>query len=452
MVKVPKWLGGNKNKDIVTGFFLEEDEELSAVAPSTQSVATQPAAAGLADALHKKFEENSKQTARPVTPQDFSQDNFFALSDLLKAKYNSGVELKSTMKPVPVSFADQGETVAINFKGHDHSFTVGKKGVRADIDPNATMTAEAASKLAELAKTTGTNGKPVVLKGSDENKIMLYMAAQQHGLNIKNAAEIEKIQQKNPQLVQAVQQRWATHKAKEVFEQPVGLIALNLGVVDEKERERAGQVHAELVAISLKRQIVAKDDKTDLFGLMRNDAERKAMIDKLGVTPGEMQAAREIASTQGKGVPNDVPKFFMVANIPQDSKNLILQAQADVRALGAVDRIKAGNAVATPDAEYEKMFSMVGKYKDPEAVVHAQERNANVTAIETNVAKGAEPNGTVLALIERSATKSLSETAGVVHEKGHVQLAAAMTLIAQSHIATAAPAPGAAPNRNGGPV
>lgn len=447
MVKVPNWLGGNKKKDTITGIF-EDDEELGAVAPSVQ-----PVSAGPAETLHQTFDQKSTQTARPVALQDFSQDNFFILSDLLKSKYNSGAELKNVMKPVPVSFVDQGQTVAVRIKGHDHSFTVGEKGVRADIDPSATMTVEAAVKLAELAKTTGTNGKPVVLKGSDENKIMLYLAAQQSGLNVKNAAEIDKLQQKNPQLVQAVQQRWATHAAKAVFEQPVGLIALNLNVVDAAERERAGKVQAELVAISLKRQDVAKDDKTDLFGLMRNDDARKAMIEKLGVTHSEMNAASQIASTQGKGVPNDVPKFFMIANIPQDAKNLILQAQADVRALGAIDRVKKGASNDMPQAEFDKMFSMVGnpKFKEPQEVVHAQERNMNVTALETQVARGADVPVSAFISPERSAVKSLNTAAQAVAQMGHRDLAAAMMLVAQSHAAPAAPASGA-PNRNGGPA
>lgn len=444
------WLKRKKQPDGMVGiFFGDEEDDQTSAAPAAGSPAANP------NSLSGNFEQkrDTKPESKPVSQLDLSRDNFPILSDLLKNKFG-GAELKQVMKPVAVAFDDKGDKVEVAVKGHAHSFTVAKNSVQANVAQGGTLTAESADKLAELSKTTGTNGKPAVLKGNDEQKILLFLAAQKHGIEVKNAAEIQKLQKTNPELVNKVMQSWMTHQAKQTFDLPVGEIASRLGVIEEKERARAGLVQADLVAISLKRP---KDDKTDLFGLMRNDDARKAKIEELGITSAEMSAARQIASTQGRGVPNDVPKFFMIAKTEEVDRNLIFQAQADVRALSAIDRIKAGHADAMPDNDYETMFSMVGKTRpgqkaDPDFVVHAQGRNATVHALETSVAKGAELSATVLAIHERSALQSLLKAADGVAQRGHAELANAMRLVAQTHIAPAAPAPGGEPPRPGAPA
>ncbi len=402
------------------------------------------------ESLKNKFEEAPKRAVLDeLSKKDVSLDSFKALSALLKDLYKSEDELKDVTKPVslPLAFVQDSTGFTVNVQRHAHAYRIEEKSVRVEIPEGSSLSTEAADFMASTSKTTKLNGKPVVLNGSSEEKILLLFAAEKNGLDVKNAAEIKKLQKTEPALWAAVETRWETHVAKTVFDKPVGDISVDLAIAPDQERKRAGEVQADLVAISLKRP---KDDKTDLFKLMRDPAEREAKKQSLGVTEDDMKAARNIASVkEGKGVPNDVPKFFMILNIPQGDKNLIMQAQADVRALKSTEYAKTGRAVAMSEQESDRMFGKIGAFgNEPASVVNAQTRWQNASAHEGRVARGVEQKPGLPGL-ENAALESLKTVAEAFYQKGHKMAGQALEIIAESYKPAAPAAAPSAPKPSG---
>lgn len=388
-------------------------------------------------------------------PTDFNTNSFFALSDLLEQKYKSGVALKSIVtSPIALAYREEGKGIAVRAQNSPNTIIIEEKSVRA----NAISSLQDAELMVAGAKSNKLNGKPVVLNGSDEEKLLLLVAAKKHGLAVKNENEIAALQTKNPQAWNNVQAKLAAaqgdvpkaektsvEKTKDLFNLPIGPIALRMNLVDEAGREKAAARQAELVAIAAKRPA---DDKSDLSTLKFDD-QIAAKVKELGITADDLKAARAVVDA-GKGVPDGVPKFGELLPVAKPEQHAIYTAQAALRTLEIVNRIETGTVKPIQESDVAAFYKIgnlngTGKFPDPGMVTHAQAVYGMAMLNEMKVAAGLDPKPSA-AGFKVAALESLSEAAGAFRKLGHELAASSLEEVIDSYkpaaFAPAAPAPG----------
>lgn len=322
------------------------------------------------------------------------------------------------------------------------------------------------------ANHKGVNNETLDLQGSDEERMMLYLAAQQFGfadkINQKNLEKIkldEAAQQKIQQTMQTVWDKFTkdegkmsnkdfekaandkpavdTDRVKEDFGQPIGAI---MNFYHQKYDKKAVEdVKVSLLAL----YYYEKDQGSDILPKFkgnidfRNDEinsvdKLKAFVAANNVPQSYLDKAQEEVDAW-KPAPQDFPKMGEIADgyrmTNPKVKNQLLTAQAIVRTMSRVERLEAG----TPEVEQDKnktFFGHLGKFpNDPPELKEAQQLYALATAAEQAKAQGVDL-GMVFPDAEnmrKSALASLDKVVDNLAELGEDKAADSLRAVRESY-------------------
>lgn len=363
----------------------------------------------------RKIVPTFHNTTRPGEPD---VNDFWKLASALQTAYKSETAINRFMAPAPVKLVKSTDTAdnsalgghAVQVNGSQNTIHFDIAGhVTIDVTNIDDLCRDAA--LAAAAVASNPKVKSVEATGSDEEKVIMLIAAQNNGVHVDNAAEINEI---DPAIRQSAIARWHNYQrsvgiasitpsdAAEALDAPIGVIASKFTSADN---EKAAQIQADLITLvqaeenkRLKDPLPRFRGNLDAKGLKEDKiAELKAQAK---IKPEETQAARALVDS-GQGVPEGVPKFGQIleANnlIDPQVKDALLLAQAASRTLDIAERINSGKISPATQEDVQKtatspMFGMVGRFPDESAdLVHAQATGAQAALYEKQIGAGMFP-------------------------------------------------------------
>lgn len=364
-------------------------------------------------------DEETLSSVFPGNAPNGAYDEFYALSAVMKKAFKAPYALEQLVSPRPLRFTDdRGKNFTVELAGENYPLTMQAKKISLVIPSEKIMSASTADFMGRSVSATKMHGKPVFLNGSDENKVLLFIACHEYGHKVKNAREILDIQKNNPVAWKRATDEWVQYRGgvgptpgpttphtapppnaqtnqppaallRQKLDLPIGMLASELSLVHFFSCLSAVKQQASYLAILKARP---ESDKSDLMDLIGNKFSDK--LRELNITERQVKDARTVVDRY-KGMPAGVPKFGGLLNIPQDLKNAALAAQAGVRILDIVDKIDKGDLSAFKQGDMANFandgrFINIGKFKnDPQWLIDVQKSNAAAAFGEIEVSSGA---------------------------------------------------------------
>lgn len=138
--------------------------------------------------------------------------HFDVLSNILASKFPGQKPLNEIIKPSPIGFKETQEGFYIESDKFSEKLKINNKKIEAEIENDKTLSVEAVYMMVGVALAQGM--KSVTVNGTDEEKLLLAVAAMQFGLKVSNLNEVQALANGAQDTLEAVKETWSEHMKK----------------------------------------------------------------------------------------------------------------------------------------------------------------------------------------------------------------------------------------------